>query len=184
MRWESRNWTCEVCGQAVSRLLGMAGVVQLPDGRTQVHPTVRGYCAAHRGVVSAAFRTELAQAGSVIWVGEPNAELRPRQADAWLEELDLGLGTSLAPNRGYVVSGATAPIAVARWLGTREHTYAKQPNDSVESPGSVGTAVRPVWPICATDPRRVEGRNHPPAGAVSVVHRFCRSIGFLQILCT
>jgi hypothetical protein len=104
MGFDSSTWSCEICEQTVSRLLGMAGGVSLDGGGVQMRSVVRGYCADHREDVAAAFREELEAAGEVKWFGDPIVELRPRSARAWLVWIDE---TFIAPNmdgRGLVDS--------------------------------------------------------------------------------
>ncbi|WP_156697712.1 hypothetical protein [Nocardioides sp. Leaf285] len=104
MGFESGVWLCEICGKQVSRLLGMAGGVQLPGAGAQVRPVVRGYCLSHREAVRQAFREELEAVGEVMWVGEPAVDLRPRKAQAWLQHIDQQLGSAMADGRGFVQS--------------------------------------------------------------------------------
>ena len=104
MGFESGVWVCEVCGKTVSRLLGMAGLVSLPGGGVQLRPVVRGFCVAHRDKVRRGYQDELEVAGEILWVGEPDVELRPRSALAWIRHIDEQMGTELAGGRGFVLS--------------------------------------------------------------------------------
>lgn len=87
------QWTCDVCGKAVNRIFGMAGVAELPDGRSRIFNVARGYCFEHREDVPEAFRLELAAVGGRYLVLEPIAELRPREVDAFLRESAVALGS-------------------------------------------------------------------------------------------
>lgn len=105
MGFETGVWSCEICGQQVSRLLGMAGGVELPGAVPRVHAVVRGFCGSHREAVREAFREELEAAGDVVWVGEPDVDLRPRGAFSWLRHFDQEFGSAMADARGFVRSG-------------------------------------------------------------------------------
>jgi len=103
MSSSARAWSCEVCGKRVSRLLGMAGAVEVAGGATRVLPVVRGYCAQHRSAVMGGFQGELAGQGTLVWLSEPEVELKPRDAEGFLRHADLALGSFRpegAPARG------------------------------------------------------------------------------------
>lgn len=105
MGFETGVWSCEICGQVVSRLLGMAGLVDLPNGGAQLRSVVRGYCSSHREEVRRGYLEELEATGEVVWVGDPDVELRPRNALAWIQHVDQELGSGMADGRGFVRSG-------------------------------------------------------------------------------
>lgn len=102
---ESPVWSCEVCDQTVSRLLGMAGGVELPNGGVRVRPVVRGYCSSHKDDVREGFREELEAVGTILWFGTPDVELRPREAPAWLKYADLQLGSAVVSQAAASISG-------------------------------------------------------------------------------
>lgn len=92
MRQQVEVWTCCVCAQRVSRIVGLAGGVLQDDGRLTLRTVVRGYCRNHRATVLAAWKAELAGLGSVQWVADPPAELRPRDVSGFLAEADSEFG--------------------------------------------------------------------------------------------
>lgn len=80
----TRAWMCDVCSQPVSRILGLAGIVILPNGAVSTRAVARGYCRAHRERVRQTWVGELESSGSVEWIGEPPADLRPRDVEEFL----------------------------------------------------------------------------------------------------
>lgn len=134
MGFETGVWLCEICGKRVSRLLGMAGAIELPAGGGRVRPVVRGYCGSHRGEVRQEFLDELEAAGRVAWVGEPDVELRPREALAWLRFIDEELSSAWTDGPGLVRSrDGSCPHCIGQvsW-GTGPHV-----SDSADRPGGV-----------------------------------------------
>jgi hypothetical protein len=104
MGFESGIWTCEVCGRPVSRLLGMAGLVGLHEGGVQLRAVVRAYCLQDREEVRRGFVEELEALGHALWSAEPDVELRPRTALAWMQHVEQELGAGLPGGRGFVRS--------------------------------------------------------------------------------
>lgn len=136
---ETGVWVCEVCGKPVSRLLGMAGAVSLTAGGVQLRSVVHGYCAAHREAVRRAFSLELEAVGQIEWLGEPAAELKPREALAWQRYADRELSGGLDPDRGYVASrDESCPhCAVAVSWGVGPHV-----SDAAARPGALAWQCR------------------------------------------
>ena len=101
MGFDTGIWECATCGQTVSRLLGMAGVVELHEGGVRIRPVVRGYCGARRDAVRQTFVRELERVGTIQWLGEPDVELRPRNALVWITEAEMRFASSMPGGRGF-----------------------------------------------------------------------------------
>lgn len=103
-------YTCEVCNRPTSRLYGLAGAVALADtGAVSMRSAVLGYCAAHREAVACGFAEALASEGTVEWIAEPPAELRPGDVDAFLAQVDAMMAAS-AEEHGLLPSGSTYEV--------------------------------------------------------------------------
>lgn len=105
MAEHTRAWMCDVCSRPVSRVLGLAGIVILPSGAMSTRAVARGYCRAHREQVRERWVSELEESGSVEWIGDPPADLRPRDVEEFLTFSD---GFGLVNEGVLPASGETA----------------------------------------------------------------------------
>jgi hypothetical protein len=120
-RQRSPSYACDVCEKPTSRLLGFLAEIRLPDGETtRIRSSVRGYCAAHRAAVRERFAADAAVEGTVGWLDDDPATLRPAQVQDWLDNVDRAIALAHA-GAGGIPAGVQASLVVAGGQSTCPH---------------------------------------------------------------